>query len=140
MAIIPPSALVLSQTLRSITLSWTASGTAGVYYTVYRDRSANGFFQEVATELTTTGYADYNILPGVVYRYYVVATLAGAESAPTSTVSATATTCSKITAVDSHDKSAALGPITAAAGVVAAGCGEFQRLQRLRGRAIGCGK
>jgi hypothetical protein len=140
MAISPPSALTLSQRIRSIVLSWTPSGTAGVSYTVFRDRSANGFFQAVGTNISGTTYADFNVLPGVVYRYYVVATLAGAESTPTSTAAATFVSCSKNTAVESRDTSASLGAITVAAGVVAAGCGEFQRLQRLRGRAIGCGK
>ena len=137
MAINPPTALALSQTLRSINLSWTASATSGVRYTVYRDRAANGYFLPIGVDQSSTSYRDFNVSPGVVYRYYVVATLNGsAVSIPTAILQAT-----YVGATDPYGaRDAAVPATTVAAGVVAAGCGEFQRLQRLRGRAIGCGK
>jgi hypothetical protein len=136
MAISPPTALALTRSIKSINLAWSASATAGVQYAVYRDRGANGYFLPIAIDRSETSYIDFNVSPGVVYRYFVVATLAGAESAPTGTVQAI-----YIGPKDDYGvRDAAVPATTVAAGVVKAGCGEFQRLQKLRGRAIGCGK
>ena len=64
-----------------INLSWTASATSGVTYTVLRNGTA------IANNLTGTTYIDNNLTPGTTYSYTVEAV----DSAGTSMASNTAT-------------------------------------------------
>ena len=136
MAVSPPTGFILTKSLRSFDLSWNASATAGARYTVYRDRSGNGYFETISIAKTARTYKDFNINPGVLYRYHVIATFGGIESDPTPILN--------VTYVGPKDqygaRDAAIPATTVAAGVVKAGCGEFERLQKLRGRSIAYGK
>jgi chitinase len=89
-----PGALRATAGKRLITLAWTAatdsgSGVAG--YEVFRSTKANGKYTIVATT-TTNGYTNTGLSPRRTYWYYVKAyDGAGNRSAPSNTVSATAT-------------------------------------------------
>ncbi len=140
----PATSLVLTPVLKALQLSWTNSTTPGATHTVYRSKGACGAYVAIATNLLST-YTDYNVSNGEVYAYYVVATLGTATSDPTPTVyltylgpadsySATLTSSDALS-----DRKGAVAVFTNYAGIPA-GCGEFQRLQRLRGKATMCGK
>ena len=91
----PPANLTGTASGSQINLSWTASTTAGVTYTVYRESSANtaAGFQSIANGLKTTTYTDTAVTSGVTYTYDVLAILVtgtGTSQSPQSnTVSVT---------------------------------------------------
>jgi hypothetical protein len=146
MAVDPATAPSIAQISLALRVSWTNSTTSGARHTVYRARGANGenAFVPVATGLLSP-YIDYNVTNGETYAYYIVATLGTTTSAETTRVtltyvgpadqySATLTSSDALT-----DRRGAVAVYTNQAGIPA-GCGEFQRLQRLRGKATLCGR
>jgi hypothetical protein len=65
---------VTKATAHSVTLSWTASTTAGVTYNVYRGAAAAGPFAVISTATSpgsTTTYTDSSVTPGATYFYQV---------------------------------------------------------------------
>ena len=123
-------------------LAWTDSTTPGATHAVYRSLGACGAFVQIATNVSAT-YTDVNVSNGETYAYKIVATEANdsAESAtivrmyggPADQYSAT------LTADGLTDRRGAITVFANPDGLPQ-GCGEFQRLQRLRGRAALCGK
>jgi Malectin domain/F5/8 type C domain/Fibronectin type III domain len=90
----PPSGLTATVVSSSaINLSWTASGTSGVTYTVFRSTTSTFTPSEnndIAAGLTGTTYADSGLLGSTTYFYVVQAvTAAGASSASSNQASAT---------------------------------------------------
>jgi hypothetical protein len=144
MSVNPATALVVTPIVKALRLSWTNSTTAGATHTVYRSRGACGAYVAVASDILTP-YTDYNVTNGEVYAYYVVATLGATTSAATAVVSQTFvgpadSSSATLTSQDAlTDRKGAVAVYTNDAGIPA-GCGEFQRLQRLRGQATMCGK
>jgi trimeric autotransporter adhesin len=89
-AIGAPSNLAAKAGSGSISLSWTASTTSGVAYTVYRN-VAGSAPAAIASGVTGTSYVDSSSLTsGTTYYYTVVATKSGATSFNSNTASATA--------------------------------------------------
>jgi hypothetical protein len=74
----------------SITLSWNASPTANVTYTVSRGASYKGPFTALASGLpaSTLSYTDSTVVRGTEY-YYQVSAVSGANSALTNVVNST---------------------------------------------------
>lgn len=136
MSVSPATNLQISQAFERINLSWTASPTSGAKYIVYRSRGGTGLFGPINAEQTATSYSDFNVENGISYKYYVVATLAGTNATPTSTVDFSFT--GPADQYWSGPKTVA--DQTVAAGIVRSGCGEFQRLQKLRGTLETCSK
>jgi hypothetical protein len=139
MAVLPPSALAVQQSIQSVLLTWSASATSSVKYIVYRATGSNrndcGFFVQVGGTYQLT-WTDGDLQPGEVYYYKVIAVLDTDESSATNTVSlayqgakhqydAIATSEDALT-----DRK---GATTVARGVVPQGCSEYVRLQKLRG-------
>ena len=88
-----PSNLVASANSSSqINLSWTASATAGVTYSVFRSTSS-GFVpssaNQVAAGITTTIYPDANLAGSTTYYYLVEALDSAGASSPSNQTSAT---------------------------------------------------
>ncbi len=146
MSVNPATTPAVALLVKALRVSWTNSTTSGATHIVYRARGANGeqAFVPVATGVLTP-YIDYNVTNGETYAYKIVATNAGASSTDSATViltyvgppdeySATLTSSDDLT-----ERRGAVAVYTNAAGIPA-GCGEFQRLQRLRGQATLCGK
>lgn len=76
----------------SVTLSWTASTTAGVTYNVYRGTNPPGNEGSTpinAAPVTTTTYVDTNVTAGEKVDYVVTSVLAGVESIHSNEVIAT---------------------------------------------------
>jgi large repetitive protein len=102
-----PTALTASTGSASIVnLSWTASVSSGVTYTVFRSTTA-GFVPSAATQiadnLTTTSFSDTSLTPSTMY-YYVVEAVngAGVLSPPSQQVSAsTAAVSGDVIAINS---------------------------------------
>jgi hypothetical protein len=80
----------------SINLSWTASPTSGVTYSVFRG-SSSGFTpssnNQVATGVATTTFADIGLTCATAYFYLVEAVNAGGASMPSNQASATTQEC-----------------------------------------------
>jgi|ERR1700722_7527808 hypothetical protein len=57
--------------LHSVTLSWSASSTAGVTYTVLRSTASGSGYSSQISGLTALTWTDTAVMPGVTY-YYVV--------------------------------------------------------------------
>jgi hypothetical protein len=144
MAVNPATAPAITLVVKALRVSWTNSTTAGATHTVYRSRGACGTYVPVVTGISTP-YIDYNVTNGETYSYYVVAAAGGVSSVASATViltyvgpadeySATLTSSDALT-----DRRGAVAVFTNYAGIPQ-GCGEFQRLQRLRGQATLCGK
>jgi fibronectin type 3 domain-containing protein len=76
-------------TAHSIKLTWTASTTSGVTYTVYRGTSAAGPFTVIASGLSVITFTDTTATDAVQYFYEVDAILSGEDSGPSNEVSAT---------------------------------------------------
>lgn len=144
MAVNPATAPAITLVVKALRVSWTNSTTSGANHTVYRSRGACGTYVSVATGILAP-YIDYNVTNGEAYSYYVVASAGGVSSAasakvaltyvgPADEYSATLTSSNALT-----DQRGAVAVYTNDGGIPA-GCGEFQRLQRLRGRATLCGK
>ena len=140
----PATSLAVTPLVGALKLTWTNSTTAGTTHTVYRSRGACGSYVAVASGIGTP-YTDYNVSNGETYSYYVVAMTGGVDSTATSVVShtyvgaadpysATLTSSDALT-----ERKGAVAVFTNYAGIPA-GCGEFQRHQRLRGQATMCGK
>ncbi|HEV2292472.1 MAG TPA: fibronectin type III domain-containing protein [Tepidisphaeraceae bacterium] len=71
-----------------IDLTWTASaGATG--YNVKRSTSASGPFTTIATDVTTTSYADTGVTGGATYYYFVTAVNAAGGSLNSNQASAT---------------------------------------------------
>lgn len=90
----PPSALTTSTPANNtIRLSWTASPTTGVTYTVYRSDGAcpGGAFAQVASGISSTTWDDTGVAGGSTHAYQVSAVSFTCESATTSCADATAT-------------------------------------------------
>lgn len=144
MATAPATNLRVVSATRNVTLTWTASTSApNVSYTVYRSSSGGCLFKAVGTTPEdVTSYYDLNVENGTVYQYYVIATKAGVDSEATSTISTTyvgAPTAQYQAERLSEDALTDRRANTVvAAGVVKAGCGEYQRLQKLRGNLSAC--
>lgn len=144
MAVNPATSVSVTQIVKALRVSWTNSTTAGAIHTVYRSRGANGAFVAVATDAITP-YIDHDVSNGETYAYKVIASVGITQSTTNATVTqmytgpadgyvATLTSSDALT-----DRRGAVAVYTNYAGIPA-GCGEFQRLQRLRGQAIMCGK
>ena len=133
MAVSPATALAATTGLYKITLTWTASATPNVSYIVYR-AAGDACFSSIAT-VAATSYTDYNVMNGVGYAYYVVATNGTTQSTPTDTKAVT------YTGPDSQYRD----PPTReervlAAGTAVAGGGEAARIARLKASLAYCGK
>lgn len=144
MATNPATNLRVVSATRNVTLTWTASTSApSVTYTIYRSSSGGCLFKAIGTTGTdVVTYYDLNVDNGTVYQYYVVATKAGVDSVPTITVSTTyvgGPTDQYKPELQSQDAlSDRRANTVVAAGVVKAGCGEYQRLQKLKGNLSAC--
>lgn len=144
MSVDPATSFAVTAGNTSLRLAWTNSTTAGATHTVYRSRGACGAYVAVATDVMTP-YIDYNVSNGETYAYYVVATLGAATSAASATVTRMFTGPTDqykdvLKSADAlTDRRGAVAVFTNYAGIPQ-GCGEFQRLQRLRGKATMCGK
>jgi hypothetical protein len=73
----------------SAAVTWTASSTAGVTYTVKRGTSPGTYGATVATGVTSTSYTDTGLTGGTTY-YYVVVAVGCATSSNSNQASATA--------------------------------------------------
>jgi len=89
---VPAKPVGLSAQVRkgSIRLSWTASSTSGVTYTVHRGAVRGGLKDRIATEVTTSQFDDRGVEAGKTYYYQVSAVNAVGESVLSDEVSATA--------------------------------------------------
>jgi hypothetical protein len=143
MAVNPATSPSVTLLVKALRVSWTNSTTVGATHTVYRSRGACGFFVAVASDIQTP-YIDYNVANGETYSYKIVAIASGVTSTESATVSityvgppdeysATLTSSDGLT-----NRRGATTVFTNAAGIPQ-GCGEFQRLQRLRGQTTLCG-
>jgi fibronectin type 3 domain-containing protein len=82
-------------TAHSVSISWTASTTPGVTYTIYKGTAASGPFGGTIG-ITTTTYTDTAVTPGASYFYQVTAVCTAAcpagitgESLPSNQIEAT---------------------------------------------------
>jgi len=100
----PPSNLV-AKTISSseINLTWTASPTAGVTYSLFRS-TASGFTpsssNEVASVITGTSFADNGLSAATTYFYRVEAADTGGVSVPSNQASATTLSASTIVRIN----------------------------------------
>jgi mannan endo-1,4-beta-mannosidase len=72
-----------------VVLSWEASPTLEVSYTVYRAGGLNGPYTAVATGVSDLTWTDTNVSDGSQYFYYVEAVLNGISSVPSVGISVT---------------------------------------------------
>jgi len=76
-----------------VALSWAASGTSGVTYNVYRLATScptgDTGFTQIITGLSSVAFTDSSVSAGVTYCYYVTASDAGGESAPSNSIQET---------------------------------------------------
>ncbi|MBB6143455.1 fibronectin type 3 domain-containing protein [Silvibacterium bohemicum] len=108
-AIGTPGNLTATPSGGSIALSWSASSTSGVTYSVYR--GASGTAPALLTSgLSTTTYTDSTVTNGTTYVYYVVAVKGSGLSSQSNWATATAGASGSCGAVPS-----APGGLTAAA-------------------------
>ena len=77
-----------SNTNPFVQLTWTASSTSGVTYTVYRS-TGSGAAVAIQSGVTATTYADQTTAGSTTYSYYVVAANNAGNSAPSNTVTLT---------------------------------------------------
>lgn len=87
----PGTVVASTSNANTVDLSWTASATAGVTYTVYRASSCAGSFSTVASGVTPTTWSDVNIPGNTTYSYKVVAFSGSCVSADSNCVTATTT-------------------------------------------------
>jgi hypothetical protein len=89
----PPTGLsAAAASSASINVSWTASTTSGVTYTLYRSTSSGftaGGGNQIATGLTALTYADSGLTPSTAYYYLAQANGATGASASSNQASAT---------------------------------------------------
>lgn len=142
MAVAAPTNLTLTLGVKSITLAWTNSSTVGADHIIYRSRGACGAYVPVASGILTP-YIDANVSSGEVYAYYVVANVGTTESAATSTKSLQFVGPQdqyKDSRTSQDARTDQKGGVAVYTGAIASGCGEYQRLQQLRGKSYLCGK
>ena len=72
-----------------IVLTWDASVTPGVSYTVNRSPALGGPYTPLVTGLSGLTYSDEDVIDGTTYFYNVVAVLSGESSAPSNTIGVT---------------------------------------------------
>ena len=137
----PATNPVLSLGVKNLLLSWTDSTTPGAYHTVYRSRGACGLYVPVASGILSP-YIDSNVSTGEVYSYYVVATQGTSESTPTvrKTLQYVGSADQYKDSLTSQARTEQKGATVVFSGGVSSGCGEYQRLQQLRGKLFQCGK
>lgn len=138
----PATNPTLSLGVNNLLLSWTNSTTPGAYHTVYRSRGACGLYVPVASGILSP-YIDSNVSTGEVYSYYVVATAGTSESAPTirKTLSYVGHSDQYKDSLTSQDaRTEQKGAAVVFSGEASFGGGEYERLQRLRGKLYMCGK
>ena len=87
-AVAAPANLVASSAAGAVDLSWTASTTAGVTYTIYR--GTPGATPVVLASQAAATYADTAVMSGTTYNYYVVAVKGTAISPQSNTATVTA--------------------------------------------------
>ena len=96
----PPSNLVANATSSSqINLSWTASPTTGVTYSIFRS-TTSGFTpsssNQIASVVSGTSYVDNGLSASTTYYYLVEAANAGGSSTPSNQASATTSATSSV--------------------------------------------
>jgi hypothetical protein len=74
--------------LHDVDLSWNASPTSSVTYSLYR-ATGGAAYVPLATALTTTRYTDLNVSSGTTYAYQVTAVNSAGESPPSTSVTLT---------------------------------------------------
>ena len=67
--------------LHSVTLSWTASPTPGVTYTVLRSTASGSGYSSQTSGLSALTWTDTAVMPGVTYYYVVDDSLGSSTSA-----------------------------------------------------------
>lgn len=142
MAVAPATNPILELGIESLTLSWTNSITFGTQHKVYRSRGACGVYVPIISGIQSP-FIDYNVSNGEVYKYYIVATVGNILSSESTVVSLTFVGSSdqyKDTLTSQDARGEQLGAKTVYGGTVISGCGEYQRLQQLRGKSFMCGK
>jgi hypothetical protein len=142
MSVSPATNPTISLGTKSLVISWTNSISAGATHTIYRSRQACGTYVPVASGILSP-YIDYNVSNGEVYNYYIVANVANNASDASSTVSLQFIGSSdqyKDSLTSQDARSEVIGATVVYSGSVASGCGEYQRLQQLRGKFFLCGK
>lgn len=84
-----PTTLTATAGDKQVSLSWSpVAGAAG--YNIYRSTTSGGNYTKIASDVTSTIYADTGLTNGVTYYYYVTAVdSSGAESQPSNEASAT---------------------------------------------------
>ena len=142
MSVNPATSLNIALDVNNLTVSWTNSTTVGALHTVYRSRGACGAFVPVAEGILSP-YVDFNVSSGEVYAYYVVATSNGSTSADSKIVKLQFVGGidqyqASRTSQDTRSEQKAMAIVYS--GETPSGCGEFQRLQKLRGKSYLCGK
>lgn len=85
-----PSSVSATAGTAKITLSWSAASGSPLGYSVKRGTTSGGPYTRIAANVTGTSYVDTTATTGTKYRYVVVSTSRGGESANSSEVSATA--------------------------------------------------
>jgi hypothetical protein len=85
----PPTNLTGTASGTQVNLTWTASTTSGVTYTVYRS-TGSGTASSLKTGLASTTFADTTVVSGTTYTYYVIATTSsGSVSSQSNSVTVT---------------------------------------------------
>lgn len=144
MATAPATNLRVVSATRHVALTWTASTSApSVTYTIYRSSTGGCLFKAIGTtDADVVTYYDLNVENGTVYQYYIIATKAGVDSAASATAYTTyvgGPTDQYKPELQSQNAFADRRANTVvAAGIVKAGCGEYQRLQKLKGNLSAC--
>jgi hypothetical protein len=86
-----PTTLAVASTYTANTLTWTASPSSGVTYSVYRTTA--GAATVLVSGLTATSYSDTAIVAGTTYTYYVVAVNGALTSPASNLVTVTVAAC-----------------------------------------------
>ena len=144
MATAPATNVNVTQIVKALRVTWTNSTTGGATHTVYRSRGACGAYVAVISGLTTASYTDYDVSNGETYAYKIVAIAGGVGSEDSNVVTImyggpADQYAATLTADGLTERRGALAVFTNVDGIPK-GCGEYQRLQRLRGQATMCGK
>ena len=84
----PPTGLAGVANGAQVNLTWSASSTAGVTYSVYRATGSSAAVS-IASELGSTAYTDTTVASATTYTYYVVAVKAATASANSNQVTVT---------------------------------------------------
>lgn len=84
--VVPLTGTGTAATAYSVNLSWIASTTSGVNYTVYRSPTPTGTYTAIVSGLTALTYTDTTVVAGQNYSYEIKATLNGVASTTASNV------------------------------------------------------